>query len=242
MRQLIESITILFIINLKILKVMSNKTIPASDHEFDVAQNRITTQALNNIGQYGLNPIWMAETLTPAKIRWTNAWSAYISPIMERTHSIILEKNEAKANYEPSLEQLVNMLKASPTVTQVDLELMGIHIPDKTRTPAPPIHVRGKVEVDFKNVQEHTIIVRDIETRSSARPPHARGFQICRKIGDDAPVNDEDWTLVAEAPHSPYTLTYNQSQSGQRVYYRVRWMNTRGIPGPWSEPVSAVIA
>jgi hypothetical protein len=98
------------------------------------------------------------------------------------------------------------------------------------------------VEVNFKNVQEHTLEVRDIETRSTAKPPHARGFQIFRKIGGEPPASDEDWTLAAEAPHSPYTLVYNQSQAGQRVYYRVRWVNTRGIPGPWSEPVSAVIA
>jgi hypothetical protein len=221
---------------------MPSKTIPRSDHDFDVAQNKITVRALANIDPYGLNESWMTNTLTPAKTRWDNAWSVYNSPTVERTHSITSEKNNARTAYLPPLEKLVEMLKASPTVTQTDLELMGIHIPDKIRTPAPPIHVRGIVEVDFKEVQEHTLSVRDVDTKSTAKPAHARGFDIHRKIGGEPPVSDEDWTFVAEAPHSPHTLVYNQSQSGQRVYYRVRWVNTRGVPGPWSEPVSAVIA
>jgi hypothetical protein len=221
---------------------MTNKSIPSSDHDFDVAQNKITVRALANVAQYGLNSTWMSGTLTPAKTRWAAAWSAYNSPTVERTHSIVAEKNNAKKDYLPPLEKLVEMLKASPTVTAGDLELMGIHIPDRKPTPAPPIHVRGKVEVDFKEVQEHTLTVRDVDTKSAAKPPHARGFEMYRKIGGEPPVSDADWTLVGEAPHSPHTLVYDQSQSGQRVYYRVRWINTRGVPGPWSEPVSAVIA
>jgi hypothetical protein len=221
---------------------MPNKTIPRSDHEFHVVQDRISVHALANVARYGLNPEWLAGTLTPAKDRWQAAWDLYNSPTIERTHSITVEKNEARSAYQFPLQQLIHMLKASPTVTPAELEQMGIRLPSRTRTPAPPVHVRGEVEVIFKNVQEHTLIVRDRDTRSAAKPPHARGFQICRKIGGDAPVSDEDWTLVAEASHSPHTLTYDQSQSGQRVYYRVRWMNTRGLPGPWSEPVSAVIA
>jgi hypothetical protein len=66
------------------------------------------------------------------------------------------------------------------------------------------------------------------------------GFEIWRCIGKE-PQGDGDWSMVAVPSHSPHTLNYDMSQSGMRVYYRVRWINTRGVPGPWSEVVSAII-
>jgi hypothetical protein len=57
-----------------------------------------------------------------------------------------------------------------------------------------------------------------------------------------APVDDTDFQLVVQAPHSPHALTYTKAESGVRVYYRARWINTRGVPGPWSEVKNAVIA
>ena len=35
---------------------------------------------------------------------------------------------------------------------------------------------------------------------------------------------------------------YTGAQAGQMVWYWLRWVNTRGDKGPWSEPVSATIA
>jgi predicted phage tail protein len=35
---------------------------------------------------------------------------------------------------------------------------------------------------------------------------------------------------------------YTGAQAGQMAYYWLRWVNTRGEKGPWSEPVSATIA
>jgi predicted phage tail protein len=41
---------------------------------------------------------------------------------------------------------------------------------------------------------------------------------------------------------TPYLAEYTGAQAGQMVYYWLRWVNTRGEKGPWSEPVSATIA
>jgi hypothetical protein len=83
--------------------------------------------------------------------------------------------------------------------------------------------------------------VRDTETKSAGKPAHVAGFEIWRKVGDPAPTTEADWQLVVQAPHSPHALNYNEEESGQRAYYRVRWVNTRGVPGPWSEIQNAII-
>jgi hypothetical protein len=127
-------------------------------------------------------------------------------------------------------------------LTDGDRDMLGIPIHDTKPTPAPPITSKPKLEVAVMQLQQHSLTLHDTETKSSGKPAHAAGFEIWRKVGDPAPVTDEDYQLVVQAPHSPHVLAYAKAESGQRAYYRVRWINTRGVPGPWSETVSALIA
>jgi hypothetical protein len=155
----------------------------------------------------------------------------------------VLEKNEARIDYVANLRGLNNTyLMHNPGLTDEDRALFGLPVHDTKPTPAPPSNSRPEVEVDFTQLQKHTLIVHDAGTKSAGKPAHAAGFEIWRKIGDPAPVDDPDYQLVVQAPHSPHALTYAKAESGLRVYYRARWINTRGVPGPWSETESAVIA
>ncbi|MDR1865854.1 MAG: hypothetical protein LBR08_09835 [Bacteroidales bacterium] len=60
--------------------------------------------------------------------------------------------------------------------------------------------------------------------------------------------------LLAEAPksydylihltfrtRSPCTFRFDLSDAGKRCYFCLRWENTRGEKGPWSEIISAVV-
>jgi hypothetical protein len=133
-------------------------------------------------------------------------------------------------------------LAYNPKVSDADRENMGIPVHDTKPTPAPDITTRPELEVGFSEIQKHTLIVRDSTAKGAGKPAHAAGFEVWRKVGGDAPATEADWQLVAQVPHSPCTLNYLPEQSGLRAYYRVRWVNTRGVPGPWSETVSAIIA
>ena len=41
--------------------------------------------------------------------------------------------------------------------------------------------------------------------------------------------------------NSPYLYTFDGSDAGQMGHWMLRWVNTKGEPGPWSETVSATI-
>jgi len=61
------------------------------------------------------------------------------------------------------------------------------------------------------------------------------------KLLDDLFTLAED--MADGLPHgTPYLAEYTGAQAGQMVCYWLRWVNTRGEKGPWSEPVSATIA
>jgi hypothetical protein len=40
---------------------------------------------------------------------------------------------------------------------------------------------------------------------------------------------------------TPYTFPFEYDQRGQTVYFALRWENTRGEKGPWSEIHSTII-
>ena len=47
--------------------------------------------------------------------------------------------------------------------------------------------------------------------------------------------------VVAVDTRSPYTRDYPGSEGGKQAHYMLRWVNTRGETGPWSETATATI-
>ncbi|MCH8806210.1 MAG: hypothetical protein IH986_08995 [Planctomycetes bacterium] len=73
------------------------------------------------------------------------------------------------------------------------------------------------------------------------KPPGVLGVQLWRKLGDPAPVNESELEFVGEFTRTRMTLDYQITQGGQTVYYRARWVGTRGDTGPWGETASATM-
>jgi hypothetical protein len=151
-------------------------------------------------------------------------------------------KNIAREVLEKHTRRVVGeYLIRNHLLTTEDLKLLGLPVHDTKPTPAPPITTHPKLEVAYKQLQQHILTARDEEGKSAAKPKYAAGFEIWRKVGGATPTAETDWQMVGMALRSPHTLSYNEEESGLRVYYRARWINTRGVPGPWSKIESAVI-
>ena len=79
---------------------------------------------------------------------------------------------------------------------------------------------------------------------SRAKPDGVRGCQIWMKVceqGEQAPNDPKQLTFVATDTKSPYVLQFEGFEGGMTVYYWLRWENTRGEVGPWSDAVMATI-
>jgi hypothetical protein len=215
--------------------------IPRPDATFNLWQENLVTKAEGAAPMLNIPPDAMMAIHTK-QARWREAFAAAEDPAT-RTKAAVREKQEAREDYEDALREFNKAyLMYNPAMTDAERENFGLPVHDTKPTPARPITSRPELEVGFKEIQKHILTVHDTEMESAGKPAHAAGFEIWRKVGGDAPATEADWQLVAQAPHSPHELTYSEEQSGLRVYYRVRWINTRGVPGPWSEIVSAVIA
>ncbi|NUQ10425.1 MAG: hypothetical protein HUU24_15360, partial [Phycisphaerae bacterium] len=40
---------------------------------------------------------------------------------------------------------------------------------------------------------------------------------------------------------TPYLATFDGADGGKPAHYMLRWINTKGQPGPWSETATATV-
>jgi hypothetical protein len=213
--------------------------IPASDGGFLEWVKILFTYVVAHAAQWGIAADTWAH-ITPLIDDYEAAYAKATDP--NRGKADVRAKNEARDALKAATRQYVReYLASNHLISNGERENMGLPVHDTKPTRAPRITVRPEMKVEFDKTQEHTLVVHDPVSRSAGKPAHVAGFEIWRKVGGDAPATEADWQLVVQAPHSPYTLKYDLSESGLRAYYRVRWVNTRGVPGPWSDMHSAII-
>ncbi|MDR0668121.1 MAG: hypothetical protein LBF90_05850 [Prevotellaceae bacterium] len=160
-----------------------------------------------------------------------------------RTKTSVLAKNIARAALEKALQQDVKeFLLFNRNVTDEDRDDLGLPIYKATRTPAPvatdppDADARtpspGRVEIDFfERGSRH----------KKGKPPGQHCVEIAWLLSDTPPTRWEELLHSAVDTNSPYIFSFENDQRGQRLYFALRWENTRGEKGPWSEIQSAII-
>ena len=74
-----------------------------------------------------------------------------------------------------------------------------------------------------------------------AKPAGVHGCDIREQTGGTAPTDPEAMAQVAIETRTPYRADYEITDIGKTVYFALRWLSTRGDPGPWSAFFSAVV-
>ena len=215
--------------------------IPGGDNDFDVLQEKVYMESSVNAAKW-LIPDKAITAFNPQRQRWNDAIAAYRDPA-KHTPAVVREKNDARKDYVAALRTFIQgQLMHNPLVTDADRLEMGLPVYDRKPTPAPVPETRPEIEVDFSQFARHILHVRDSKSKSAGRPAHVAGFEIWRRIGGDTEPVITEMQLVEQAVHSPHALEYAFEERGKRVWYIMRWVNTRGEKGPWSEIVSVIIA
>jgi hypothetical protein len=216
------------------------RTIPDKDTDFNVMQDVIFVAANTHYVAWGLDNMWMDTKLLPAQAQWVAAWAAYQDPNV-RTPLHTFGKNAARKKYEKLLRLLVRNIKASTRISDEERRAMGIAIPLSGKlTPKPTTCL--DVDIDTSILRCLTVHFRDQGSERRAKPKGIHGCEIRWAILNAPPVSIDNLLHTALATRSPYMLEFSESQRGQVVWFCLRWENTRGEKGPWSEIVSAIIS
>lgn len=168
---------------------------------------------------------------------WNTAYPASQN-VNTRTKTAVEKKNVAKEKLMTTFRTIYADIPAS-VLTVDDRNALNLPAPNSSRTPKPVPTTKPKAAVDTSKRLEHTISFTNAEG-GLAKPDGVRGCQIWFKIGDPA-IDPSELSYVATDTASPYIYHFNGDVAGKNVYYWLRWENTRGETGPWSDVVMATV-
>jgi hypothetical protein len=160
-----------------------------------------------------------------------------------RTPLNILEKNLAKKVLDKHIRRVVkSYLINNPLLTEGDLKMLGLPIHKTTRTPAPVATEAPAFNIDSSSIRCLTIHFYEIGgEHKRAKPAGQHGVEIAWAVLDTPPADMEDLTHSSFDTRTPFTLEFKEHERGKVLYLALRWENTRGQKGRWSEIRKAII-
>lgn len=217
--------------------------IPRGDTEFSAWLDNFIAYANANLAALGLVAADMTP-ITAAQTPWKTALSDNVAA-QAAAQSARQAKDTARAGVETPVRALVRRLQASASVSNAEREALGITVPDTEPTPVGPPTTRPVVKVNSAQRLQHTIHFADEATPTSkAKPAGVSGAEIWVQVAAVAsppPTDPAALTFIALDTRTPYTLDFDGPDGGKNAHYMLRWVNTKGQKGPWSETATATI-
>ncbi|MDR2139069.1 MAG: hypothetical protein LBP50_05940 [Tannerella sp.] len=184
---------------------------------------------------------WYGTTYSPGLTAYNTAYQIWDTPATS-TRLALDNLKDAEHVFFPVYREFYGTVKASPLVTNAQLEAMGF--PPRSSGGHSPHPVDGTfIDLILKPLGSMALSVGFVnrDTGSSFVPYYLTGAVIYYAVGE-TPVSDQNALPHSRlASHSPFELIFNPSERGLTVSLAARWQNRRGELGPWSDIVTAVI-
>jgi hypothetical protein len=157
-----------------------------------------------------------------------------------RTTTITTNKNIDKKNMLKTLRAIFADIPQSALTTE-DRNTLRLQQRKTTYSAADAPATSPKPKIDTSNRLQHSISFTDEAAgNSAAKPADAHGCEIYMKIGSPAATISE-LQYVATCTKPPFINHFDLADAGKPAYYRLRWVNAHGKPGPWSGESMATI-
>lgn len=218
----------------------SSDYIPNSDGDFNAWLQNFVSNITANTSALGLTAADIAPVTDTAN-DWQTKYAANTTA-QAAAQSARQAKDDSRSATEGVVRSLVGRLQSSNTVTDAQRQALSISVRSATRTPVGVPTSRPVAQVDISQRLRHTLSFMDELTPTSrAKPSGIIGCELWNKIGGAPPVDPSEMTYLATDTRSPYVVEFDGADAGKTVYYMLRWVNSRGERGPWSQTVSATI-
>jgi hypothetical protein len=223
--------------------VQLSSFIPYNDAQFSNWAANFVAYVTANFADFGL-AITDVDTLQDLKSPWDLSFAAHQEAQLA-AKSATADKNTKRAAYESDIRTIAARINAYAGTTLAQREALGI-VSSSFATATPDLGASDDTPlalVDIGNRLKHVLTVKNISDGEvkKAKPAGAIGCEVWRKVGA-APTGPADMQLLGVAPKSPYTIEYADEDAGKTAYYALRWINSKGEKGSWSETESATIA
>lgn len=157
-----------------------------------------------------------------------------------RTHTTVTEKNKSMAQMLKLLRSIYKDFTNS-TLIEKDRTTMNLPAEEILRGVIPAPNTKPVGDVNASERLKHYINFKDSEAATAAKPYGVHSCQIWQKIGGTTPVSQKDLVQIGNCTSSPFETDFDGTEGGLIAYYWIRWENTKGEFGTWSDMFSATI-
>ena len=213
---------------------------PQSDEAFNTLVNLLVPYVAGHAANLGVSA-GAATAMTNKLEIWNDAFADLVAK-KAAALAATAAKTDAKNTLTELVRTAIQIIQNNPAVSDEERPLMGLPIPDRTHTRVPVPTTKPVVQIETREHLQHVLHWRDEATPTSkAKPKGVRGAQVRVHIGPNPPADLEQFTWVALDSKTPYLQAYDAADAGKPAYVALRWENTRGETGPWSDVVSTTV-
>ena len=215
--------------------------IPTIESGFHDWVNKFAKYIKDNYRALGLTEE-QNEALQSLFIEWKTIYDEHIS-IKKKAKSIAKQKNEAHESLEKKVRELTNIIQIISSLTDEQKTALGITIRKTTKTLSPVPSTRPIANIENSEHLIHKIHFLDESTPESKKKPYrVQGCEIWHKIDGTKPKDETEIKYITTSTKTPCIVDYKDTDAGKMAHYMLRWINTRGERGPWSETISITIS
>jgi len=218
--------------------------IPTTDKGFDTFQDDLIKGVLPNLSTWKI-PQEEFDVLLPLQTDWNTAWGKAKNK-KTRNSGDVEAKDEALKLYEKAIREFVQQwLAPNKKVSNEQLIKLGL-TPRNTGSSERP-EIKDAPDVSFSAKSGAVIEVKCRMKQDSSRAsihPDADGAELCYKIGQPAPKNEEECVKSIVITKATYSLKLKLADASKKIYGYARWVNLSDEKksGPFSKQAATVIS
>jgi hypothetical protein len=214
--------------------------LPRKEAEFYAWVATFFTYLIANLSRFGISSSVLSP-LTALRDDFNAKYMAAQAP-STRTKATVLAKNYALKALKQAIRAFIReYLTFNHLVTDADRDNLGLPVHKTDRTPVPDPTTYPWFMIDSSIIRMLIIHFRDSLSENRAKPFGVHGVEIKWGFSETPILNPEDLPHSTFDTRSPYRFEFSGEDRGKTVWFCLRWENTRGVKGPWSEIVSAIV-
>ena len=143
-----------------------------------------------------------------------------------------MAKDEAKEAARAAMRDFANSnIRYNKQMRDEDKLVYGIRPPDRTPTTGGAPESYPEAEADTSVIRQVTINFWDSATKKRGKPHGVHGAEIRWALLDHTPASEDELVNSGFDTASPFTLKFDESQRGQRLYFCLRWETNTNLTG-----------
>ncbi len=213
---------------------------PSAEGAFDAFVRQFVSQIAGNPDEYQVSADRI-KSMQSQLATWDKMYAAAVKA-RDAAKAATESKDEARAMLAETVRSAARLIQANDEVSNAARDQAGLPVHKTTRTPVPVPHTFPTGTVIGSDRLELTLMYSDVATPTrKAKPYGVQGCEVYVAVADNPPKDTDDYRFVTLSTRTPELIKFKSDDGGQTANILLRWVNTKGETGPWSQPITATI-